>query len=99
MKTITVDELHQLGDGITLIDVREPDEVAEVRIPFATFIPLSEFADRVDEVPDTGAYILCLAGGRSARVVDYLEQHGKDATNVEGGISEWEASGFPVERG
>lgn len=99
MKTISVEELHRLGEQVTLIDVREPDEVAEVRIPYATSIPLSEFADRLDEVPAEGAYIMCLAGGRSARAVAYLEQHGKDATNVDGGISAWESAGLPVERG
>lgn len=99
METISVAELHRLGESITLIDVREPGEVAEVRIPFATVIPLSEIADRMDEVPDDGAYIMCHAGGRSARTVDFLERYGKHATNVDGGISAWEAEGFPVERG
>ncbi|MFD2675253.1 rhodanese-like domain-containing protein [Gulosibacter bifidus] len=99
MKTITVQELGQLGENITLIDVREPDEIAEVRVPFAKVIPLSEFADRVDEVPTEGAYIMCHAGGRSARTVTFLEQRGIDATNVDGGIAAWEAAGLPVERG
>lgn len=99
MENISVAELHKLGENITLIDVRENDEVAEVRIPFATVIPLSEFADRMDEVPDEGAYIMCHAGGRSVRTVDFLERYGKHATNVDGGISQWEAEGFPVERG
>lgn len=99
MKTISVEALHQLGDQITLIDVREPDELAEVRIPYAVSIPLSEFADRADEVPASGAYILCHAGGRSARAVTFLEELGKDATNVEGGISAWQQADLPFERG
>lgn len=98
MESISATDLHALGDQIALIDVREDDELAKVRIPFAKHIPLSEFADRIDEVPD-GAYIMCHGGGRSARTVTYLEQQGRTAVNVEGGISAWEAAGFPVERG
>ena len=98
MKEITPQDLSALGTDITLIDVREPNEVAEVRVPFAKSIPLSELTDRVDEIPD-GAYIMCHAGGRSARTVQHLERLGKETTNVLGGISEWEAAGLPVERG
>ncbi|MGO1544918.1 MAG: rhodanese-like domain-containing protein [Gulosibacter sp.] len=98
MNEITPEQLHALGTDVSLIDVREPNEVAEVRIPFAKVIPLSELEDRTDEVPE-GAYIMCHAGGRSSRVVKYFEHQGKELINVEGGISGWEAAGLPVERG
>ena len=35
--------------------------------------------------------------GRSARVVEALEARGHDATNVEGGTSDWVAAGYAVE--
>lgn len=97
MNEITPQELHALGTQIDLIDVREPNEVAEVRVPFAKSIPLSELTDRIDEIPE-GAYIMCHGGGRSGRTVQHLSNLGRSATNVAGGISEWEAAGLPVER-
>jgi rhodanese-related sulfurtransferase len=42
---------------------------------------------------------MCHSGGRSARVTQFLEQQGYDATNVEGGITQWQAEGLPVSRG
>ena len=39
--------------------------------------------------------MICQVGGRSARVVEALEARGYDATNVEGGTSEWVAGGYP----
>lgn len=97
MNDITPKDLYALGNNVTLIDVREPNEVAEVRVPFAKNIPLSELAERLDEIPE-GAYIMCHAGGRSARTVAHLANLGKETTNVLGGISEWEQAGLPVER-
>ena len=35
-------------------------------------------------------YIICAAGARSAKVVEYLEDKGIHAVNVEGGMNEWE---------
>ncbi|NLT26682.1 MAG: rhodanese-like domain-containing protein [Microbacteriaceae bacterium] len=98
MKRITPEELAALGETAPLIDLREPDEVAEVRVPWATQIPLSTLAERLDEIPE-GAYLMCHGGGRSSRTVAYLEGLGREAVNVEGGISAWEAAGLPVERG
>ncbi|SJM64355.1 rhodanese-like domain-containing protein [Gulosibacter sp. 10] len=97
MNEITPTQLFSLGTNVQIIDVREPDEVAAVRIPWAKNVPLSEFSERLDEVP-VGAYIMCKAGGRSARAVQYLERLGRDATNVSGGMDEWEGAGYPVER-
>lgn len=92
MNQITPKELAALGENVHLIDVREADEHAEFRVPYAKNIPLSEFAERVDEVPD-GAYIMCLAGGRSAKACEFLDRLGRQATNVTGGITAWEDEG------
>ena len=98
MKSISPADLAALGDEAVIIDVREPEEVAEVRLPQAVSIPLSTLAERIDEIPE-GAYIMCHGGGRSSRTVQYLEGLGREAVNVDGGISGWEAAGLPVERG
>jgi rhodanese-related sulfurtransferase len=98
MKSITPTEFAQL-DGATLVDVREPAEVAEVAVEGAVLLPMSTFQEHLDELPDGTVHILCHSGGRSARVTQFLEQQGYDAVNVEGGITQWQAEGLPVVRG
>lgn len=98
MKSITTHELAAL-EGITLIDVREDDEFAAGHAVGAQNFPLSTFAEHFEEISkDSTVYVICQAGGRSARACDYLEGQGFDAVNVEGGTGEWIANGLPVEQ-
>jgi rhodanese-related sulfurtransferase len=98
MKSVTPTEFSTI-DGAILVDVREPNEVAEVRVDGAVLMPMSTFQEHLDELPDGPVYVMCHAGSRSARVTQFLEQQGYDATNVEGGITQWQAEGLPVARG
>ena len=84
--------------GAVLIDVREPWEHEQASIPGAVLIPLGELADRVGEVPeDRAVYVHCRMGGRSARAVAYLREHGRpESFNVAGGIDAWTEAGLPV---
>lgn len=88
-----------LGEGAVLIDVREPWEHEQKRIPGAVLIPLGEVPDRIAEIPDDrDVYVHCRLGGRSAKAVDWLRQSGRPrAINVLGGIDAWEEAGLPVE--
>jgi len=98
MKTITTTDLAAL-DGVTIIDVREDDEFATGHAPGARNIPLSTFAEHFEEISkDVPVYIICQAGGRSARACDYLDGQGYDTVNVVGGTGDWIANGLPVER-
>ena len=100
MNEITPRELAALGGTPVLIDVRQPEEWANARVAGATLIPLGELMARLGEIPTEGTvHIMCHAGGRSAQATVYLEAQGVDAVNVAGGITEWIASGLPVERG
>jgi rhodanese-related sulfurtransferase len=38
------------GDGVILLDVRQPKEYQKAHLPGATLIPLPELGDRLDEV-------------------------------------------------
>lgn len=99
MREIEVTELGALASP-AIVDVREANEVRAVRASGVVHIPMSEFLERVDEVPDADTvYIICASGARSARVAQYLEQRGIDAVNVAGGTIAWEEAGLPVERG
>ncbi|TPW72372.1 rhodanese-like domain-containing protein [Schumannella sp. 10F1B-5-1] len=98
MRSITVQQLSEL-DAPSVIDVREPDEVAAVRAVGVTPIPMATVPTRLDELPDGTVYLICKSGGRSGRVAEYLEQQGYDVVNVEGGTDAWVAAGLPTESG
>jgi rhodanese-related sulfurtransferase len=84
-----------------LLDVREPNEFAEVRAPGALLIPTSAFTDRLDEVPaDRPVLVICRTGVRSGAVTGFLARNGRDdVANVAGGMEAWERAGLPVRRG
>ena len=92
---MTVPELPaDLPEGVTLLDVREPDEWAAGHAPEAVHIPMGDIAARLDDLPaDNEVYVVCRSGGRSARVTAYLNANGWDAKNVEGGMQTWHATG------
>jgi rhodanese-related sulfurtransferase len=84
-----------------LVDVREANEYATVRIPGAVLLPLSELQARYAELPrDKPLLIHCAAGKRSLVAAEFLMRNGyPDVTNVEGGIIEWQKAGLPVREG
>jgi rhodanese-related sulfurtransferase len=86
------------GEGAFLLDVREPWEWRERRIPGAVLIPLVELPTRLSELPaGTDIYVHCRAGRRSRRAVDYLRASGRPgAVNISGGIDAWAAAGLPL---
>ena len=98
---IDVNELaSRLEQGAPLIDVRQPDEFAEARVPQAVLIPLAELPDRVGELPtDTPLLVICRSGARSLSACEHLRQHGREALNVAGGTLAWVEAGRPVESG
>ncbi len=82
-----------------IIDVREPDEVAQASVPGARHIPMGEVLDRLAEVPrDVQVIVMCHSGGRSEAVCHYLEENeGFDGlANLEGGIVAWHQAGLPL---
>lgn len=96
MKEITVAELKARLDRkepLVLIDVRQPEEHAQSRIPGAKLMPLGELPQRVGELdPQDEIIVHCKSGGRSARACEFLTSRGfKDVTNVRGGNDRWQA--------
>ncbi|GAA2134301.1 hypothetical protein GCM10009760_11430 [Kitasatospora kazusensis] len=82
-----------------LLDVREQDEWDAGHVDGALHIPIGQVVARIDELPDGKLYVLCRVGGRSAQVVQYLVQQGREAVNVDGGMFAWEAAGRPMVSG
>jgi len=82
------------GDRLFILDVREPNEYQISRIPGSTLIPLGELPKRLAEVPSgPGApdvVVHCKMGGRSAKAVRQLVDHGfTNVKNLKGGILAW----------
>lgn len=94
MKEITTAELQgklENGDTLHMIDVREADEVAVGIIPGAIHIPLGELPERLGELDQSTPYVfICRSGGRSGRAAEFLEAQGYDATNMVGGMLDWQ---------
>lgn len=77
-----------------LLDVREPDEWVAGHAPGAVHLPLGQLQSRVGELPeDRDVYVICRSGGRSAQATAFLGAEGRSATNVEGGMQRWAATG------
>jgi adenylyltransferase/sulfurtransferase len=94
MESITTTELRAILNGNfegVLIDVREPDEHAVARIEGARLIPLKTLPGELDSLPrDREILVHCKAGGRSAKAVQLLLDHGFNRVkNVSGGIDAW----------
>lgn len=97
--TIQPRELQPLLSGeCCLIDVREPVEHAEMRIPAAKLIPLGQLEQRVQEI-DRGlpVIVMCRGGKRGAEAMNKLKALGiTQVRNLEGGILGWKEAGLPV---
>ncbi|MDY0396156.1 rhodanese-like domain-containing protein [Virgibacillus halophilus] len=94
MKEISTSELAEkkkTEPSISIVDVREDEEVAEGKIPGAKHIPLGELSERQGELDkDKHYYIVCRSGGRSSRACEFLNAQGFHTTNVAGGMLAWE---------
>ena len=79
------------GIAPVILDVREPFEHAICRIPGARLIPLGELPRRLSELnPGDDIVVHCKSGGRSAKAVALLREHGyARASNLTGGILAW----------
>ncbi len=90
-----------IGKGIRVLDVREPQEYAEVRVPGATLVPLATFMKSPREfLGEEGVLFICSEGIRSAVACEMAAAIGVDEVyNLEGGTQRWEAEGNPVEAG
>ena len=84
---------HLLDDGhrLVLLDVREPQEVALVRLAGSVHIPMGEVPNRLHELdPVADIVVYCHHGGRSASVAGFLRQHAfTSVANLTGGINQW----------
>lgn len=77
--------------SVTLLDVRQPEEVIDGECPSALqplHIPLDQLRQRIAEVPANKPVIaLCRSGRRSAMAVSILQEHGLErVASLRGGL-------------
>jgi rhodanese-related sulfurtransferase len=79
------------GEDLTLLDVREPWELAIARVEGALHIPMAEIPGRIGELDRAKpVVVMCHSGIRSARVAHYLESTwSRTVFNLAGGIDAW----------
>lgn len=96
---LSVTEARQrVAEGAIIVDVREPDEHARVRIPGARLVPLARVGSaRLGD--SRGVVFHCRSGARTcANAARLAAAAAGPAWLLEGGIEEWERAGLPVER-
>ncbi|HXZ87214.1 MAG TPA: rhodanese-like domain-containing protein [Candidatus Binataceae bacterium] len=79
------------GDRLTILDVREPEEIAIAEFPGAMHVPMGDVPSRLMELdPDAEWVVICHHGIRSAQVATYLARMGFERVwNLSGGIDAW----------
>lgn len=91
---ISVQRLHEMRsekEQHTLLDIREPHELAICSIEGSLDIPMNTLPANLEKLSkDDPLVVLCHLGGRSAQVVNWLSQNGfENVLNLEGGIAAW----------
>jgi len=79
------------GDTLTIVDVREPNELQINRIAGSVHIPLGDIPKRYNELDPAGEYVMqCKSGVRSAKAAYFLRSVGfTRVLNLKGGILDW----------
>jgi len=100
IETIPPAELAEMvaGGKVVLIDVRTPEEFAQMRIPGGLLSPLDTFdpaAIPQEQLRETILY--CRSSRRSAAAAQLLADYlGKPVRHLEGGIMAWQEAGLDL---
>jgi len=91
---ISVEDLHEMrtaGAPVTILDVREPQELAICKFEDSLDIPMQSVPANLDRLKDAGLIVVvCHSGMRSFQVTRWLRENGYGhTTNLAGGIDSW----------
>jgi rhodanese-related sulfurtransferase len=98
IETVELKQRLDRGDRLSILDVREPEEVAIAAFPGAINVPMGDVPSRLAELdPEAEWVIVCHHGMRSANVAMYLLRNGfEKIANLSGGIDEWSLTVDPA---
>ncbi len=89
--------------GVTIIDVRTPEEFAAGHLAGAVLVDVSApgFAEAIGAFDRNGRYLVyCRSGNRTQAAVAAMARAGfTDVAELDGGILSWQAAGLPLTRG
>jgi len=102
IREVGISHARDNGAGCVFLDVRDPHEFAQGRLPGAKNVSrgMLEFAVE-NTLPNksTPVIVYCGTGGRSALAADVLQQMGyQDVVSMGGGIKAWQDAGLTIER-
>ena len=89
----------QSEPGITLLDVRTPEEYAQEHIDGAKLIPLQGLENslaKLEHAQGKQIIVYCHSGNRSVAASRILAKNGFIPVNMEGGITGWKSEGLDV---
>lgn len=87
--------------GVQIVDVREPQEYAEVRIEGSALFPMGTLLKAPRDILKEGPVLfVCSEGIRSAVACEAAAAIGlEEIYNLEGGLQRWQAEGYALETG
>lgn len=95
-------EKLEKGEAV-MVDVREPNEYAEVHAEGVRLIPVNTVLGEVKQIRDYAGdkevLFICKSGARSALAAEFATAGGLDDLelyNVEGGTTAWVEAGYPT---
>lgn len=93
----------QSGKSVALIDVRTPVEHEEMHIAGSRLMPLDKLDPAAVRTATSGAdqcVLICRSGKRAELAFEKLRAAGcENLAILEGGVTNWESAGLPLERG
>jgi rhodanese-related sulfurtransferase len=95
-------EKLEKGEAV-MVDVRDPDEYAEVHADGVRLIPVNTVMGEIEQIRSLAGgkevLFICKSGARSALAAEFATAGGLDELplfNVEGGTQAWVAAGYPT---
>ncbi len=96
-----LNETDNGNGGVTVVDVRESEEIAQGHLPGAKLVPRGYLESRIEgAVPDRSRHIVlyCASGNRSALAAKTLSELGYEhVESMTGGITLWKDRGYKVD--
>ena len=92
-----LDRRIKAGDGLLLMNVREPWEFSQGHIAGSKLIPLDQLSGQLARLPkDKTLVAVCRTGNRSSVATSILSRAGYQVLNLKGGVVDWTRSGLPL---
>jgi len=96
IKSVKANDVRKImNDGVTLLDVRKPNEWNAGHLQGAKFLPLADFPKILDSLDKANSYsVHCGGGYRSMTAISIMKKKGfRNVTNVAGGFTAMKREG------